>query len=140
MRPVGSLALWFGLWGAPVVWSLQVMLDYAVAAHACYPHRTPLAQPAGGTLDPVTIGAAAVALLIAVAALAVALRSWWTLRPPAGSATESTLLRDARDSTPGDQHLPRMRFMAAAGIMTGAVFTFGVVLNVISPALVPSCQ
>ena len=39
----------------------------------------------------------------------------------------------------GPKHLARVRFMAIAGMMTGALFAFGAVLNGISPALVPPC-
>lgn len=130
MPLVSNRALWFGLWGAPAAWSLQLMADYAVAAYGCFPHQTPLAHPvlAVHVLTGIFGG---LAVLIAVAALVVSARNWTTARRAGAAADDEVRM--------GPKHLARVRFMAIAGMMTGALFAFGAVLNGISPALVPPC-
>jgi hypothetical protein len=60
---VSLTALWFGLFAAPAVWSLQLLLLYPVVAHACFPRDRPLSVPLLSS-DPIV-------LLVSVAALAV---------------------------------------------------------------------
>jgi len=66
---VGRGSLWFGLFGAPFFWSVQLIATYAVAAHTCFPQRVPLvtsSSPAAWNAGAVVIG---VALIGSVAAL-----------------------------------------------------------------------
>jgi hypothetical protein len=130
MSPVSNRALWFGLCGAPAAWSLQLMADYAVAAHGCFPHQTPLSRPVLA-VHVITGICGGLAVLIALAALVVSARNWATARR-AGATVEDEVRT-------GPKHLARVRFMAIAGMMTGTLFAFGAVLNAISPALVPPC-
>lgn len=130
MPLVSNRALWFGLGGAPAAWSLQLLADYAIAAHGCFPHQTPLSRPVLA-VHVVTGILGALAVLIAVAALAVSGRNW-TMARRAGATPEG-------ETRMGPKHLARVRFMAIGGMMTGALFGFGVVLNGISPGLVPPC-
>jgi len=126
-------ALWFGLWGAPAAWSVQLLIDYPVAAHACYPHRVPLTGPTGGALQPITAIVALAALVVALAAMTVSARSGRT----AGDATGNSDMQEEERS--GPQPLSRVRFMSAAGLMTSTLFAFGIVLSGAAPALVSPC-
>ena len=69
-------ALWFGLFGAPVVWSLQLVLNYALVTHACFPASNPRATPTFDGLWTAVLVAGVVAAVIAVAAGVTAWRSW----------------------------------------------------------------
>jgi hypothetical protein len=133
--PIGTtiprpLILWYGLWGGPAAWSVQLLIDSPVAAHTCFPHQRPLFHPTLGALTAVSTVIGLVALAVAAGALVIATKTWLSLRrrtqPP--SADELT-----------DRHRSRALFMAASGMMIGALFTFGVLLNAISPTLVPAC-
>jgi hypothetical protein len=106
------------------------MIDYASAAHACYPHQAPLASPEL-PIRAITTVVAIVAVLTAVAAVAVSARSWRAARR-AGAPSED-------EERMGPAHLSRLRFVAVAGLMTSTLFTFGAILNGVSPALVAPC-
>jgi hypothetical protein len=144
MPPVSGRALWFGLWGAPAAWSVQLVVDYPLAARACFPHRTPLPHPGGVGLHGITalVGitslVALLGLLVSLAAMAVAARSWRQSRDR--SAGDGAISDDALEQDRmGAQPRARVRFMAAAGLMTSTLFAFGVILTGVSPALVSAC-
>jgi hypothetical protein len=130
MPVVSNRALWFGLWGGPAAWSLQLVADYAIAARGCFPHQTPLLRPVL-EVHLITGIIGGLAVLIAVAAIVVSARSWTTARR-AGATPED-------EARMGPRPLARVRFMAIGGMMTGALFAFGAVLNGMSPGLVPPC-
>jgi hypothetical protein len=119
---VSSGALWFGLFGAPAAWSLQLMVNYALTAHGCFPAAAPRAAPTFGGLWMVVLIISVAALGLAVAAGATAWRSWRT------TSTEH----------PGG-HEQRTRFMALAGMLLSGLFLIGVVMAGIPPLLRPAC-
>lgn len=125
--PLG--ALWFGLFGAPVVWSIQLMLNFALVAHSCFPvsepRTTPLFDALGITVLLVSVGA----LVIALAAFVTAWRSWRTTRREHAGGEE--LLLEAGEG--------RTRFMATAGMLVSGLFVLGVVMNAMPLFLVPLC-
>jgi phosphotransferase system glucose/maltose/N-acetylglucosamine-specific IIC component len=103
---VGLRALWFGLFGAPAAWALQLIVSYALVAHFCYPRSTPLASPAfGGTRVVATVVSAAL-IVVAMLALVVALRS----------------TRAAGDAE------SRARFLAMAGVLVSGIFVYGTLM------------
>jgi Co/Zn/Cd efflux system component len=114
---VAFAALWFGLFGAPVIWSIQLMLNYALVAHACYPASEPLSAPVFGGLRATVLAASAVALVIALAAGATAWRSWRATR----------------------QEHHRTRFMALAGMLVSGLFLLGVIMNSIPLFIMQPC-
>lgn len=130
MSPLSNRALWIGLWGAPAAWSIQLMLDYAVAAYGCYPHRIPVPRPEL-PVHLITGFVSGAAVVICLACLWTAVRSWVAARR-AGASPED-------EERTGALPLARVRFMAVAGIMTSLLFGFGAILNGVSPALVPPC-
>jgi hypothetical protein len=112
--PLG--ALWFGLFGAPVVWSIQLMLNFALVAHSCFPASEPRTTPIFGGLGFTVTLVSVVALVIALAAGTTAWRSWRATR------------REGRT-----------RFMAIAGMLVSGLFVLGVVMNSIPLFLVSLC-
>lgn len=105
---VGLPALWFGLFGAPAAWSLQLLVSYALTAHACFPGADRLAAQAGGGVWPVAFGVSAIAAIAGVSAAVTAWRSWGATRQA----------REGRD-----------RFMALAGMLLSGLFLLGIAMN-----------
>ena len=56
VRALTPAALWFGLFGAPVAWSLQLLASYALVAHGCYPDAEPMAMPVVPGLRTLVLG------------------------------------------------------------------------------------
>ncbi len=126
---VPAAALWFGLFGAPALWSLQLVINAALVSHSCFPKSEPLATPITGSLWGVVLVSGIVAVLIAAAALATAWRSWRRTRGE-HHGNEETLLEVGEGRT---------RFMAVAGMLLSTVFLFGIVMNALPLFLVPPC-
>jgi hypothetical protein len=123
-------ALWFGLFGAPLVWSIQLMLNYGLVAYSCFPGSEPRSTPLFGGLRTTVLIAGVVALAIALAAGVTAWRSW----------------RATRHEHPGGQEYlleageGRTRFMALAGMLVSGLFVLGVIMNAIPLFIVPLCR
>ena len=130
---VSLSALWFGLFGAPAAWAVQLISNYALNAHFCYPGDTPLASPDFGGVRAVGLVMSAVLLVVAAAALAVAMRSWRRTR------------QEGRRNRSPDHHETvevgegRTRFMAMAGILVSGIFLFGVLMNGLPLIAMPGC-
>jgi hypothetical protein len=126
---VNALAVWFGLLGAPVAWSLQELVNVSLAGYACYPHDIPLATPLWTHLGAVSLWVEAAAVVLCIAALIIAFASW----------------RRTRHEATGDMHRllgsgdGRTRFMAMAGTMTSALFLIATVLAALNLVGVPPC-
>jgi hypothetical protein len=126
-------ALWFGLFGAPAAWAIQLISNYALLSHSCFPRDTPLTLPAIPGVGAVAIMISAALLAAAVAALLVAVRSWRSTRP-------EIIARERGESvkTPslGQE---RMHFMASAGILVSGIFVFGVLMAGVPLLAMPTC-
>lgn len=126
---VSTKVLWFGLFAAPFVWSVQIIVDYALLAHSCYPGRLPIPTGWVGAAWTISLIVSIVSLIVAVIAAVTAFRSW---RRTEGEHTgsESALLEVGEGRT---------RFMAFAGILLSVLFLLGIVLNGIPLFVVPAC-
>jgi hypothetical protein len=124
-RGVTPPALWFGLFGAPVAWSLQLLTSYALVAHGCYPDAEPMTMPVVPGLRTLVLGTGAAALVVALLAGSSAWRSW--------RATQDghEALLEAGEG--------RTRFMALAGMLLSAVFVLGIVMNVVPLLMLRPC-
>lgn len=118
----GSLALWFGVLGAPLAWAAQLVVNYAL--------EDPLTCAPGAATPGVLLGmdierwlAMITAALVAVAfaALVVSIRCYRRLRD---------------DATIGG----RARWMAFAGIVNSSIFLLPIALGFASPLLLDSCR
>ena len=124
-------ALFFSLGAGPAAWFLQLVVNYALASIACFPHDFPRTHPLPG-LEWVGAGRiviSTVAAVVALAATLVPLRVWRAV---------------ARHyPAPDDDLLPpaagRARFLAASGVMLG-LGSFAAILFALVPLLtLPSC-
>src|SRR5690242_5484512 len=74
-------ALWFGMLGSPVAWSLSELIGYSVVAHSCFPLGEPLTTPSLSGTWLTALIAVVVLLIIALGALWVATRQWRVYAP-----------------------------------------------------------
>ena len=128
---VSSFQLWFGLFGAASAWTVQLIANYAIAAHGCYPRLVPLAAPVTGQASFATslILISVVTTLIGIAGLVVAITAWRRTSRETGG--EAHWLLDTGEG--------RTRFMAAAGIMASAVFLFSMLFHLSAVLLLRHC-
>ena len=111
--------LWFGIFGAPAAWALQIIVTYALVAHFCFPHDRPRLTPTFEALRATGIVVSVIVLVVTLLALATAVRSWRAMRHGQGAERVEQL----------EVGEGRARFMAFAGVLLSAVFLFAVLMN-----------
>lgn len=122
--------LWFGFFGGPAAWSIQLLVNYPMAAHFCYPRSIPLNEPTFGGLWTALITVNVLMLLTTLAAGAAAIVVW----------------REARDRSSGshdpvlDSGVERVRYMAYAGMLVSGLFLFAVLMSALPLFIVPVCS
>jgi len=121
--PVGP-ALTFAAFGAPVAWLLQLIVGYALSAHACYPLDVPLVAPVWPRLWWWLIGIDMGAVVIAGAALFTA----WGCH---------VAWRGVEPRSPGEL---RNRFIAHWSVLTSALFSIAVVFTIVMLFIQPVCN
>lgn len=131
-------ALWFGVFGAPAAWTVQVLVNLALASHACFPRLFPLAAPVTGGLRGIVVGVSLVAIAVSAAAAVVAWGTWRRTRDEhqqgSGRAREHSSGAALLETGEG-----RTRFMALAGVLTGVTFLLVTILNTAAIFLVSPC-
>lgn len=128
---VGLGALFFGLCAAPIVWSIQLMANFALASYSCYPHASPRTSlvPGWGWVWPGQLTINLAALVIALAAAAISWRNWNRTRYEHPGQTSHVL----------EVGEGRTRFLAMIGFMAALGFCLAIVFNTIALFMVPSC-
>jgi hypothetical protein len=117
-----SLApLWFGLLGGPIAWTLQLLIDYTLVAHYCFPDAARRIAPTIDSLHLIVSIVSVLALACAAAALFTAMRSWRVSGGVFGS--ERAELTEAAPP-PG-----RVRFMSLGGILVSSLTIVGIVIH-----------
>jgi hypothetical protein len=134
---VSLAALWFGLFGAPVAWSAQTLVNLPVAAHGCFPRLVPLDTPVTAVRG-IAFVVSLLALAVCVAATAVSFRSWARTRhehhEAAGKGSRHTPANALMETGEG-----RTRFMAAAGVLTSLTFLIVSLVHAAAVFLVLPC-
>lgn len=121
--PVGP-ALTFAAFGAPVAWLLQLIVGYALSAHACYPLDVPLVAPVWPRLWWWLIGIDMGAVVIAGAALFTA----WGCH---------VAWRGVEPRSPGEL---RNRFIAHWSVLTSLLFLIAVLFTIVMVFIEPVCN
>jgi len=122
--------LWFGLFGGPVAWSLQLLINYPLMAHACYPGKLPLGAPTNARTWAVAVTVNALMILVALGAGATAISTW--RRSRAQMAAEHKGLLEDRPA--------RTHFMAYAGMLVSGLFLFALIMSAMPLFIVPACS
>ncbi len=117
----GNGALWFAVFAPPTAWSVDALTSIAVHQDYCVAlvGRTFRAWSGVGVILTVV---GIVMLLISIAGGVIAWRASAAL---------------GHDTGMGDTDTDRRRFMARAGLVTFALFSFGIVLRIIAVFIVP---
>jgi hypothetical protein len=126
---LGLLA--FGLVAAPLAWGAQLVINYALTSHACFPGGSPLQGVASrwGAVWPVLLVVELVTLAIALAGAAAAHRSWQATREESHGTAE-----DMMEAGRG-----RTRFLSLWGLMTSFGFSVAIGFSLIGLFAVPLC-
>ena len=126
-----SGAMWFcSVFGAPISAGVELVVDYALVGHACYPGIEPLASPVAGFgwtwIGVLAIHLAAIALSIGAALLSY--RMWRLTGPARGHAHQLIEKGEGRN-----------RFLGIIGMAFGAMFFMISAAETIAMALVHLC-
>ena len=120
----------FGAIGGPLAWGVRLVVNYALASHACFSGDVPRDDATSGWLWSLLIAVDAAALLIAAIAVIVSYSSWRSTREEfEGSAPEVIDIREGRT-----------RFLALWGMMTGLGFFLATVFDLVMLAGLRPCE
>ena len=126
---VGLGALWFGLFGAPVAWSIQELVSFAVVSHSCFPSRRPLGAPSSAGTWTIALMVSLLTLVLGAAGAVAAWRAWQRTR----AAAEHGAVRQVEAGE------GRVRFMAVSGLIVSGMILYNMVLNLMALFIVPPC-
>ncbi len=125
----GVVRLFAGMVIAPFAWALQMLVSYALAAHACYPTEVALAAPLWPHLRIIVGGVSIVLWLVLLVGCAIAWANWKATRPHSDTAPGQIM--QSGDGRP--------RFMALCGVVVSALFAIVLLFTSIGILWVPSC-
>ncbi len=128
---VSTVALFAGLFASPLAWGLQLVTNYSLAAHACYPGDLPLHDVAPGVHS-----TRAIILLLNLLAMVPALGGA-TLSYQHWRATRGEQRGEAEHAIEAGEG--RTRFLALWGVMAGIGFFIGILFNTLALLMVPTC-
>lgn len=120
------------VWAGPVAWAAQLLCNFALASHTCFPQpATPLTQilPGWQRVWAALLIVNALAAAVAIAAAVMSLRHWYRAREEASGSSH-----DAFEAGEG-----RTRFLALCGVMNGFGFLAAIGFNTIALFVVPQC-
>ena len=127
--------MFYGLIAPPLVWAIQLYLNFGLASHACFPGEAPRATFASGWERIWTV--LLVVNLICAAICAIGLIasgfSWRRLRNPQAIAAGTS-----SEPAPGTDE--RLRSFAVAGLMVSGLFTAAIVFNTLYLWALSTCS
>ncbi len=79
---VSTAALFAGLFASPVAWGLQLIINYGLAAHACYPGDMPLhdVAPGFGSTRAIVLLFNLIAAVLALGGAGISYQHWRATR------------------------------------------------------------
>lgn len=117
-----SARLLFGVFAAPLAWSVQVTTSFALAATACFSRGVAkTGATVSGATYAVLVALAVGCVVLGIAGFAVALR-------------ERSAMHDART-----RHASRSRALAKVGVLSSTLFLAAIVYSIVMLALSPHC-
>jgi hypothetical protein len=129
---VGLMALFFGLFAAPIAWAGNLMVTYALATHACYPAGEPLSALAAGFgfAWPLILACYLIALALCLAAGLVSFRNWRATGREVGGGFHHLI----------EKGEGRTRYLSIIGMAYSILFFAAVLFGAIVLAIVPLCE
>ena len=127
---VGLASIFYGLFAAPIVWAGDLILDYGLVGHGCYPADLPLGYPSAGFgwIWWGVLGFHLLTLVLIASGFAVAYRDWRVTGPPEGHHHHLMEVGEGRT-----------RFFGIVGMSFAVMFFLIVAGETISLAMVPLC-
>jgi hypothetical protein len=130
----GSGLLLYGLLVPPLVWGIQLELNYGLASHACFPNEAPRASflPGWERIWVVLLVVNLVCLIIGAIGLLTSVFSWRCLRsehPVEGKV--------GGIAYPSEE---RRRSFAVSGLMMSGVFTVAILFNTLYLWALSTCS
>ncbi len=128
---VSTPLLFFGLFAGPVAWGVQLVANFALASHRCYPSDMPRASilPGWQWSSPAILAINIAAAILALIGAAVSFAHWQAARHEhQGSVGHAVEAGEGRT-----------RFLALWGVMTGLGFFVAIVFDTIAFLMVPQC-
>lgn len=120
----GSLALWFGVLGAPAAWAGHLGFNYALEeVFACSPSAQEPGRILGLPVDTVSLAFNSLMAATALAAVLIAFNCWRRLRADGG-----------------DERVQRARWMAFAGAVESTLFLAIILLGYAPPLMLGVCE
>ncbi|HET7613755.1 MAG TPA: hypothetical protein VFK26_07490 [Gemmatimonadaceae bacterium] len=136
---VALSGLWFGFLAGPLGWTVQTLVDSAVASHGCFPRLSPLSTPTVGGLRGIVFAVSLAAIALCIAGAAVSWRDWTRTREEhhrgSGKASEHAQPTALLETGEG-----RTRFMALSGVLVSLTFLIVTIGHAASIFLVSPCQ
>lgn len=131
---MGGLLL-YGLLVAPLIWAVQLYLNYGLASHACFPGEAPRTSflPGWERIWVVLLVANLVCLAICAIGLLASGYSWRRLREPGVFAAEEV----GGTAYPSEE---RMRSFALAGLMLSGLFTTAILFDTLYLWALSTCS
>ena len=126
---VNPFLLGFAVVGSPVAWSLEMLVTFPLAAHACFPRDVPVLSPTTPGLLGILSGIAIALFVVGVLATAASVVCWWR----------------TRNEKPGGAHQllevgeGRTRFIALCGLIISIGFLIALIFEAAALYLVRSC-
>ncbi|HYZ91049.1 MAG TPA: hypothetical protein VFA34_01495 [Actinomycetota bacterium] len=118
----GTIALWFGILGAPVAWATQFTANYLLEEWlTCAPASSTPGSLWGIGIERWVVAITTALLVVAIASLLVSL---------------SCYRRLTDDTTVGG----RARWMAIAGVINSAIFIVPITMSYASPLILSACR
>jgi hypothetical protein len=127
---VSAWAMWFGILGGPVAWSLQQLINAPLFAHGCYPKDAPLVEPIWTNAGSVAMAVELIAIVICVVAGVAACRNWGRTRDEKEGSGHH--LMEAGDG--------RSRFMSMVGMICSGLFLLATVFATVFLLAVQPCN
>ena len=136
---VALWTLWFGFLGAPLGWTLQTLVNTAVASHGCYPQLVPLSSPITGGMRGILFVISIVAVIAGVAALAVSFSTWRRTNNEHQEKSGEEARRHKQSTAALETGEGRTRFMALSGVLTSIVFLIVILAHTAAVFVVTPC-
>jgi hypothetical protein len=130
-RKASISGLLFGLASGPAAWIVQLVVNYGLAGHACFPNDAP--RPLGPSAiiaqSDTLMFVSVACLALAISGLAVSYWSWRQVRRPGDQGVE------------GEPNVAvgRVRFLSLCGMLASAGFAIAVLFDAVPIFGVPAC-
>ncbi len=135
---VSLAALWFGIFGGPVAWSIQTLVNLPIASHGCFPRLEPLDHSVIGNVAGITFVVSVFAIVLCLAATSVSSRTWLRTRGEHQESAGSGRHHDAATAL-AETGEGRTRFMALSGVLASLTFLILTIVQTASIFLVSPC-